>query len=86
MPSDSRDTGQIEQDADYWLGIYRESVYNKDVSPEYKGFTELEVRLNRHGSGGVCYMDMVDGSFREIDEGQYSMMDHQVNAYNGNDL
>ncbi|MDQ9199800.1 DnaB-like helicase C-terminal domain-containing protein, partial [Cronobacter sakazakii] len=25
LPSDSRSTGQIEQDCDYWLGIYRES-------------------------------------------------------------
>lgn len=29
MPSDSRDTGQIEQDCDYWIGIYREGAYDE---------------------------------------------------------
>jgi replicative DNA helicase len=78
MPSDSRDTGQIEQDADYWLGLYRESVYNKDISDDYKGFTELELRLNRHGNTGTCYLNMSKGSFNEIDVNEYAKMDHQI--------
>ncbi|HGJ5876950.1 MAG TPA: hypothetical protein ACHBX0_12060 [Arsenophonus sp.] len=38
MPSNSRDTGQIEQDCDYWLGVYRDSVYNENSD---KTLTEL---------------------------------------------
>jgi replicative DNA helicase len=28
LPSDSRDTGQIEQDCDYWVGIHREGAFD----------------------------------------------------------
>lgn len=77
MPSDSRDTGQIEQDADYWLGLYRESVYNMNVSEDHKGYTELELRLNRHGRGGTCYLNMNQGRFEEITVEKYALMDHQ---------
>ncbi len=48
VPSDSRDTGQIEQDCDVWIGLYREGVY-KELPPEQAGLTEAIVRLNRHG-------------------------------------
>jgi len=84
MPSDSRDTGQIEQDADYWVGLYRESVYNDNVPEDMKGYTELEVRLNRHGGVGKCYLNMDKGSFREIELNQYALMDHHTNFNNGN--
>lgn len=76
MPSDSRDTGQIEQDCDYWVGIYREAVYSKDVPDNMKGYTEIELRLNRHGDVGRCYMDMNNGRFEEIDVQKYALMDH----------
>ncbi|MFS1538902.1 MAG: DnaB helicase C-terminal domain-containing protein [Candidatus Phlomobacter fragariae] len=54
VPSDSRDTGQIEQDCDYWLGIHRESVYDTEAD---KTLTELILRLNRHGKTGTVYVD-----------------------------
>lgn len=41
LPSDSRDTGQIEQDCDYWVGIHREGAFDDSVPP---GETEL-IRL-----------------------------------------
>lgn len=44
LPSDSRDTGQIEQDCDYWLGIYREGAYDENANQQD---TELLLRLNR---------------------------------------
>jgi replicative DNA helicase len=65
MPSDSRDTGQIEQDCDLWIGLYRESVYNDAVPNEQKGLTELIVRLNRHGDTGTAYLNLVNGYFKE---------------------
>lgn len=47
VPSDSRDTGQIEQDCDYWIGIYRDSVYNEQAD---KNLMEIIVAYNRHGA------------------------------------
>jgi len=61
IPADSRDTGQIEQDCDYWMGLYREAVYNDEVSDAEKGYTEAVLRLNRHGGVGTGYMNMVNG-------------------------
>lgn len=66
MPSDSRDTGQIEQDCDLWLGLYREGVY-KDLAPEQAGLTEVLVRLNRHGNTGTGYLNLKNGYFVEAD-------------------
>lgn len=63
IPADSRDTGQIEQDCDYWIGLYREGVYNDDLPPLQKGLTEAIVRLNRHGGVGTGYMDLTHGFF-----------------------
>ena len=59
MPSDSRDTGQIEQDCDVWIGIYRESVYDENVFNP--ALTEIIVRLNRHGKTGTSFAEMKDG-------------------------
>lgn len=59
MPSDSRDTGQIEQDVDLWLGLYKESVYDEEVSNQ--GLTEVIVRLNRHGGTGTAFVEMREG-------------------------
>jgi replicative DNA helicase len=63
VPADGRDTGQIEQDADYWIGLYKESVYNESVPVTQKGFTEAIIRLNRHGGVGTGYLDMKEGYF-----------------------
>jgi len=59
MPSDSRDTGQIEQDVDLWLGLYKESVYDETLSDT--GLTEVIVRLNRHGGTGTAFVEMKQG-------------------------
>lgn len=60
MPSDSRDTGQIEQDVDLWLGLYKESVYDENL-PDIDGFTEVIARLNRHGGTGTGFVNMKEG-------------------------
>ncbi|MEM7919839.1 DnaB helicase C-terminal domain-containing protein [Morganella morganii] len=67
MPSDSRDTGQIEQDCDYWLGIYKDSVYNDNAD---KTLTELIVRLNRHGKAGTAYVEQKGLCMFDIDQTQ----------------
>lgn len=65
LPSDSRDTGQIEQDCDYWLAIYREGAYDETAN---QSETELLLRLNRHGETGVVYCDQRHGSIYDSDQ------------------
>lgn len=67
LPSDSRDTGQIEQDCDYWLGIYRGGAYDENAN---QAETEYLLRLNRHGESGVIYADQRHGVIYEVDQGQ----------------
>lgn len=65
LPSDSRDTGQIEQDCDYWLAIYREGAYDETAS---QSETELLLRLNRHGETGVVYCQQRHGAIYDCDQ------------------
>jgi replicative DNA helicase len=65
LPSDSRDTGQIEQDCDYWVGIHREGAFDDSVPP---GETELILRLNRHGKTGTVYCNQVNGAIHDTDQ------------------
>jgi replicative DNA helicase len=50
IPSDLRDSGSIEQDADAVVFLYRDEVYNPD-SPEI-GVCEVDVALCRQGKPG----------------------------------
>lgn len=45
IPSDLRDSGTIEQDADMVLFVYRDEVYNS--SSQHKGFAEIIIGLGR---------------------------------------
>lgn len=65
LPSDSRDTGQIEQDCDYWLGIYREGAYDENAN---QSATELLLRLNRHGRTGVVFTEQRNGAIYDCDQ------------------
>lgn len=76
IPADSRDTGQIEQDCDYWMGLYREAVYVDDLPNGEKGFTEAIMRLNRHGGVGTGYMNMINGYF--VDSAPFSFEKKQT--------
>jgi replicative DNA helicase len=50
IPSDLRDSGSIEQDADVVIFLYRDEVYNPDSMD--KGICEVDIALNRQGSNG----------------------------------
>ncbi len=65
LPSDSRDTGQIEQECDYWIGLHREGVYNKNADPK---IVEAILRLNRHGQAGKVFLEMDYGCIFDIDQ------------------
>ncbi|WP_227724765.1 DnaB-like helicase C-terminal domain-containing protein [Yersinia proxima] len=67
LPSDSRDTGQIEQDCDYWLGIYRAGAYDDNANQHD---TELLMKLNRHGENGVVYVEQRFGAIYDCDQNQ----------------
>ncbi|WJV61032.1 DnaB-like helicase C-terminal domain-containing protein [Pectobacteriaceae bacterium C52] len=62
-PADSKDTGQIEQDCDVWIGLYRDAVYNERAD---KTVMELILRLNREGPSGTAYAQMIDGYIKNI--------------------
>ena len=64
-PSDSKDTGQIEQDCDVWIGLYRDIVYNQNADPQ---LMELLLRLNREGATGTAYALMSNGSVVDISD------------------
>lgn len=65
LPSDSRDTGQIEQDCDYWVGIHREGAFDENVPA---GETELLLRLNRHGNTGTVFCLQQHGAIYDMDQ------------------
>lgn len=68
VPSDSRDTGQIEQDCDYWVGIYRDSVYNEQAD---KNLMEIIVALNRHGAGNfTVYAGIKNARIYEVNQAE----------------
>ena len=64
--ADIKDSGDIEQDMDVGLLIYRDEYYNPE-SPS-KGLMEINVAKNRNGPTGVCevWFSPETGSFRSV--------------------
>jgi replicative DNA helicase len=75
QPSDSRDTGQIEQDVDLWMGLFRAGAYEEDIP--YPRLTHCTVRLNRHGKTGNVYLTLDEGYFRQVDKCEGQVQDQQ---------
>ena len=49
--SDLRQSGNIEEDADMVVALYRDDYYNKDT--KYPGVLEYLIRKNRNGPTGL---------------------------------
>ncbi|MPW31937.1 helicase DnaB [Agarivorans sp. B2Z047] len=64
-PADSRDTGQIEQDCDYWIGLYRDDVYHDDCKNNLNAM-EISVQLNRHGNTGTALAGFMGGRIQPM--------------------
>lgn len=64
--SDLRDSGSIEQDADFVIFLYREGYYRKDT--EYPNLAELDVAKARNAPTGrvELYWDESHTTFREV--------------------
>ncbi|MEN1936968.1 replicative DNA helicase [Paenibacillus sp. 102] len=63
--SDLRETGQIEQDADLIMLMYREDYYDKDT--EHKDITEIQIAKHRNGPVGTMKLRFLKefGKFME---------------------
>ncbi len=55
MPSDLRESGSIEQDADVILFVHREEVFNQN-DPSLEGKAEIIIGKNRSGETGIINM------------------------------
>lgn len=64
--SDLRDSGSIEQDADFILMTYRDAVYNEQSAAA--PYAEIIVTKNRHGRLGTAYRRFTNGHFKPCDQ------------------
>lgn len=55
--SDLRQSGNLEEDADIVVGLYRDEYYNKDT--KYPGTMEFTILKNRNGPVGTVTLDFV---------------------------
>ncbi|MCX2826154.1 replicative DNA helicase [Bacillus pseudomycoides] len=65
--SDLRETGQIEQDADVIMLMYREDYYEKET--EHKDITEIQIAKHRNGPVGMLKLRFLKEFGRFLEDG-----------------
>jgi replicative DNA helicase len=80
--SDLRDSGQIEQDADYIIMLYRDIVY--DPNTHLGNLAEAILRKNRFGAVGTVYHNFESGRWVDIDQSEGERI-YQSNVNNMRD-
>ncbi|WP_144551584.1 replicative DNA helicase [Bacillus mycoides] len=77
--SDLRETGQIEQDADLIMLMYREDYYDKDT--EYKDITEIQIAKHRNGPVGMMKLQFLKEFGKFVEEISSSKKDRIQREY-----
>jgi replicative DNA helicase len=70
LPSDFRDSGSIEQDADYIITLYRDAVYNEET--EMGAIGEADWCKVRHGSTFRGFLNFKNGMWVDDLEQAYA--------------
>ncbi|EMP1177131.1 replicative DNA helicase [Morganella morganii] len=81
VAADLRDSGSLEQDADYIFLTYRDAVYNPNSSA--KNYAEIIIEKNRHGETGTVYQEFKNGHYLPTDQisaAEVSRMQQQAEA------
>lgn len=85
MMSDLRDSGDVEQDADAVIMLYRDHVYNPESALSVNKVAEFLVRKNRHGEVKEVRVidDLVHARFLNADKSIYSISNQVKNNRSG---
>ncbi|MGJ7259844.1 replicative DNA helicase [Morganella morganii] len=81
VAADLRDSGSLEQDADYIFLTYRDAVYN--LNSPAKNYAEIIIEKNRHGETGTVYQEFKNGHYLPTDQisaAEVSRMQQQEEA------
>lgn len=77
---DLRDSGNLEQDFDCVVSVYRDEVYNPS-SPD-AGHAEIDTMFNRHGRGGMAFVS-VDMGTKRYDEPRHPRLANSAGSNSG---
>lgn len=81
MMADLRDSGNLEQDFDCIVSVYRDEVYNPS-SPD-AGHAEITAMANRHGRGGTAFVS-VDMGRKRYEEARHPRLAFAAGSHSAN--